>query len=53
MFASYLKVAVANRYIDYHAEKFGFAKPNTDFKLGLIEKLGDAGISDNYYDIIV
>ena len=48
-----LKVAVANKYVDYHAEKFGFVKPNTDFRLGLIEKLGEAGIKDNFYDIIV
>jgi len=47
------QVAVANKYVDYHAEKFGFVKPNTDFRLGLIEKLGEAGIKDNFYDIIV
>lgn len=34
-------------------EKFGYTKPNVDFKKGYIENLRDAGITDNSYDIVM
>lgn len=44
---------VANNHIGYHMEKFGYSKPNVDFKKGFIENLRDAGITDNSYDIVI
>ncbi|XP_066278189.1 arsenite methyltransferase-like [Branchiostoma lanceolatum] len=44
---------VAREYVDYHRDKFGYSKPNTDFVKGYIEKLGEAGLEDNTFDIIV
>lgn len=46
-----LKVALTHE--DYHAEKFGYATKNTEFKLGYIEKLDELNLPDNSFDIIV
>ena len=48
-----LQVDVANKYVEYHTEKFGYSKPNTDFKLGEMERLSDIGIQENSIDIIM
>ena len=50
---SFLQLAVANKYIGYHTEKFGYSKPNVNFVKGDIGKLGEAGLKDNSFDIIV
>lgn len=42
---------MANRYIDWHAEKFGFR--NVKFYKGFIEDLKSAGIEDNSIDIVI
>ncbi|KAK3094342.1 hypothetical protein FSP39_000549 [Pinctada imbricata] len=47
------QIAVARKYIDYHTQKFGYDKPNIDFVQGYIEKLTEAGIKENFYDIII
>ncbi len=47
------QLSVANKYVDFHAEKFGYAKPNTEFRKGYIEKLDELGIADESIDIIV
>ena len=44
---------VANKYVEYHAKQFGYLKPNTDFKLGEMERLSDLGIQENSIDIIM
>jgi len=44
-----LDVAIAHK--DWHAAKFGFA--NVDFKLGFIERLGELGLPDASFDVIV
>ncbi|XP_060069541.1 arsenite methyltransferase-like isoform X2 [Ylistrum balloti] len=44
---------VAREYIGYHTKKFGYTKPNIDFVKGYIEKLSEAGLPSNNYDIIV
>ncbi len=44
---------VAWRHEDFHAEAFGYAKPNTSFKKGYIERLGELGLADGSFDIIV
>merc|ERR1719199_462577 len=42
---------VAIKHKKYHAEKFGYA--NVDFKLGYIERLGELGLPDASFDVIV
>ncbi|XP_065828239.1 arsenite methyltransferase-like [Oscarella lobularis] len=47
------QLAVANKHVDYHMEKFGLPKPNVRFVKGYIERLGEAGLEDNSFDIVV
>lgn len=47
------QLAVANRYIDYHTEKFGYPKPNVEFKQGYIEHLDELDLPEASFDIIV
>jgi arsenite methyltransferase len=44
---------VAEKHEQYHAQKFGFAKPNTLFLEGQIEDLKRAGVKDNSVDVVV
>ena len=44
---------VAREYEDYHAQAFGYAKPNTEFHKGLIEHLDDLPLEAGSFDIIV
>ncbi len=45
------QLAVANRHVDYHATKYGYA--NVDFRQGYIEDLASAGIADASVDVVV
>ena len=47
------QLAVATQYRDYHADVFGYAKPNTEFHKGYIEQLGALGLEPGSFDIIV
>lgn len=47
------QLLVANAHVDYHAKQFGYKKPNTKFLKGYIEKLGELGLPDNYFDVII
>ncbi len=47
------QLAVANRHINYHSEKFGYTSPNVEFKKGLIEKLDEVGLEDNSFDVAI
>jgi len=47
------QLSVANKHIGWHMDKFGFSKPNVEFKLGHIEDLKTAGIPDNSLDLVV
>jgi arsenite methyltransferase len=44
---------VARRHQAWHAEKFGFALSNVEFKQGLIEDLQALGIADQSVDVVV
>jgi len=44
-----LDVAIAEK--DWHAERFGYS--NVDFKLGYIERLGELGLEEGSFDVIV
>ncbi|XP_027262906.1 arsenite methyltransferase isoform X2 [Cricetulus griseus] len=47
------QVEVAKTYLEYHMEKFGFQAPNVTFIQGCIEKLTEAGVQKESYDIVV
>lgn len=44
---------VAKRHIDYHAQQFGYAKPNVEFHKGYIEKLDELPFEDHSFDLII
>jgi len=44
---------VANSYLDYHKNQFGYKKSNVTFKKGYIEDLKSSGIEDNSIDLVV
>lgn len=47
------QLSVARRHIAHHAEAFGYGAPNTVFHRGYIERLGELGLADSRFDIIV
>ncbi|XP_021391904.2 arsenite methyltransferase isoform X3 [Lonchura striata] len=47
------QVEVAKKHIAYHMDKFGYRKPNVEFFHGYMENLGDAGLADDSYDIVI
>lgn len=47
------QLAVANRHIDYHTQKFNYAKANVEFKKGHIEELDQLGLENNSLDLII
>ena len=47
------QLAVAKKYEQVQAEKFGFTSPNTSFRMGYIEDLKTAGIADNSVDVVI
>ncbi|NXY50942.1 AS3MT methyltransferase, partial [Ceuthmochares aereus] len=47
------QVEMAKKHVAYHMDKFGYRKPNVEFLQGYIEKLGDAGLADESYDIVI
>ncbi|NXW93725.1 AS3MT methyltransferase, partial [Alopecoenas beccarii] len=53
LFPSSSQVEVAKKHIAYHMGKFGYQKPNVEFLQGYMEKLGDVGLADESYDIVI
>jgi len=47
------QIAVARKHIDWHREKFGFAKSNVRFLDGYIEKLHELDLAPGSFDVIV
>ncbi|MGR9046434.1 MAG: methyltransferase domain-containing protein [Gammaproteobacteria bacterium] len=47
------QLAVAKRHCDWHAERYGYARSNVEFRLGQIEDLLSAGIADDSVDVVV
>lgn len=47
------QLSVANQYIGWHMDRFGFQKPNVEFIKGYIEDLNTIGIEDNSVDIVI
>ncbi|XP_067897379.1 arsenite methyltransferase-like [Heterodontus francisci] len=46
-------IQLASKYISYHQEKFGYKEANIEFVQGYIEKLGDTGIQNNKFDVLI
>ncbi len=44
---------VANKYIDYHTEKFGYKTANVKFLKGNIEALEELDLQENSFDLII
>lgn len=47
------QLAVARTHQQYHAQKFGYAQSNVEFRRGYIEDLAAAGIADASIDLVV
>lgn len=47
------QLAVANEYLQYHADIFGYQKPNVSFQEGFIEQLDQLDLESGSFDIIV
>ncbi len=46
------QLAVARKYLDYHTKKYGYQKPNIEFKQGYIEDLESAGVKTSSVDVV-
>ena len=47
------QLAIANRYIDFHADVFSYQKPNVEFMQGELENLDQLDLQEGSFDIIV
>lgn len=47
------QLEVANKYLDYHAEKFSYQKSNVQFLKGNIENLDELNLEPESFDIII
>lgn len=47
------QLAVARRHVDWHTARYGYARPNVEFKQGYIEDLEGAGIATSSIDVVV
>jgi arsenite methyltransferase len=47
------QLKVAEQYIDYHTQQYGYSQPNIEFKHGYIERLDELDLADNSFDLIV
>ena len=47
------QLAVARRHVATHTERFGYARPNVEFRKGYIEDLRTADVADNSVDVVV
>jgi ubiquinone/menaquinone biosynthesis C-methylase UbiE len=47
------QLAVARRHIGAHMDRFGFGRPNVDFRQGYPEDLAACGIADESVDLVI
>ncbi|MGQ3686062.1 MAG: methyltransferase domain-containing protein [Candidatus Loosdrechtia sp.] len=47
------QLTIAKKYINVQTRKFGYTRPNVDFRMGYIEYLREAGIEDNSIDVVI
>ena len=46
-------LGIATSHVDRQMSRFGFLKPNIEFRKGYIEYLGETGIEDNSIDVVI
>lgn len=46
-------IDMSQQYIEYHQEKFGYVKPNVTFVQGYMEKLIEAGLQKDSFDVVL
>ncbi|KAM8768883.1 arsenite methyltransferase [Acanthopagrus schlegelii] len=46
-------VTTSRQYIEYHQKTFGYKQPNVSFVLGYMEKLSEAGIQSDSFDVVL
>lgn len=51
--ASQEHVQFAKEMSDWHMNAFGYERPNVEFVVGAMERLGEAGIEDESFDVVV
>jgi len=47
------QLEVARRHLESQTARFGYGKPNVDFRQGYIEDLAGCGIADNSVDVVI
>ncbi len=47
------QLAVANKHLEYHREKFGFQESNTSFLKARLEEMDQLDLKRNFYDLII
>ena len=47
------QLEIARGHLDYHTKKFGYSKPNVEFKKGYLETLDEIGLQPGSFDVIV
>lgn len=47
------QLEVARRHVETQTRRFGYSRPNVDFKQGYIEDLAALGIEDNSVDVVI
>ena len=47
------QLAVANKHLDYHRDKYGYKKSNVQFIKGNIDHLEELGLAPNSFDLII
>lgn len=47
------QLEVAQRHVESQTERFGYSKPNVEFRQGYIEDLGGIGIEDDSVDVVI
>jgi SAM-dependent methyltransferase len=47
------QLEIARRHADFHAQRFGYSRPNVSFHKGFIEDLASLGIADESIDVVI
>ncbi len=47
------QLAVANEHLEWHRDRFGYARSNVEFRKGYIEKLDELDLEDDSFDIVI
>ncbi|HDH05964.1 MAG TPA: methyltransferase domain-containing protein [Nitrospirae bacterium] len=50
---TYEQLEVAQRHLDAQMKRFGYEKPNVEFRKGFIEDLKEIGIGNNSVDVVI